>query len=73
MEKVRIRAQKWSRKFREENGYWYIDQWKNEHAGEKLKKKCEELGFSPATTNAMVLDGVLLDKRLKELKKGVIE
>jgi len=59
---------KWQRKFREENGYWYSDRWRDEHAGKRLEGICRKMGFPPKTISAMVLDGKALDKRLKELR-----
>ena len=36
-------------------------------AAEKLKTTCKKLGFTPKTTKAMIVDGIFLDKRMKEL------
>ena len=61
-----------------ERQWLHNKKWRRYHKRPKILKKdlkgnlielCEKYNFSPKTTQAMVLDGILLDKRMNELKR----
>ena len=60
-----LRCNKWNKRNKEYK--------EKEYPIKHLANLCGKYGFSDKTTNAMILDGELLDKRMKELKKDVID
>lgn len=71
------RKQPWERTPEQQKQVEYMRQYGEKHKEhyatiyptEHISRICDKMGFPPETKKAMIMDGMLLDKRLEDLKK----